>query len=68
MLVARAAPEIAFVPVDNGIAFQSVDLEGFPHRDPAARLIVATALQLGATLVTADQRLHGYAAVSTLRD
>ena len=65
---AEAAPEIAFVPVDNRIALGAVRLEGFAHRDPADRLIVATALDLGATLVTADQRLRSYEAVTTLWD
>lgn len=37
-----------------------------PHRDPADRLIVATARVLGLTLVTADDRLLGTRAVPML--
>jgi len=64
----EALPFLTFVPVDNRIAVRSVHLDGFPHRDPADRLIVATALGLGATVVTADRRLRGYRPLDTLWD
>ena len=63
---AEAVPSFEFVPVDNRIALRAVGLPGFPHRDPADRLIVATALGLGATLVTGDQRLRRYRPVKTV--
>jgi prevent-host-death family protein len=44
----------------------SVRLPAFPSPDPADRIIVATALGLGATLVTADRRIHGYSRVRTV--
>jgi PIN domain nuclease of toxin-antitoxin system len=56
---------LTFVSVDNEIAVRSVQLENFPHRDPADRMIVSTALGLGATLITADARLQMYRAVKT---
>jgi PIN domain nuclease of toxin-antitoxin system len=62
----EAVPFLQFIPVDNRIAFRAVVLEGFPHRDPADRMILATALGLGATLVTADTRLHAFGAVKTV--
>ena len=62
----HAAPEVEFLPVDPWIAVRSVRLAGFPHRDPADRIIVATALTHDATLVTADARLQGYEAVATV--
>lgn len=65
---AEAAPELTFVPLDNRIALRAVALEGFDHRDPADRIIASTALELGATLVTADARLRAYPAVATLWD
>lgn len=46
-------------PVDGDIAIMAVNLHDL-HRDPADRLIVATALALDATLLTADERLLGW--------
>jgi PIN domain nuclease of toxin-antitoxin system len=66
--LAESAPEIAFVPVDNPIAVRAVGLGDFPHRDPADRLIAATALVMGATLITADARLRAYEPLTTLWD
>lgn len=42
--------------IDGGIALLADDLPGF-HADPADRFIVATALAMDATLVTADERI-----------
>lgn len=64
----ETAPEIRFVLVDNRIALRAVRLPEFEHRDPADRMIVATALDLGATLVTADRRLREYLPLATLWD
>ncbi len=61
-------PWLTFVPVDNRIAVGSVFLDGFPHRDPADRIIVATSLSLNATLVTADTRLRHYKPLRTIWD
>jgi prevent-host-death family protein len=64
----EALPFLTFLPVDNRIALRSVHLPDFPNRDPADRIIVATALGMHATLVTADQRLRAYAALKTVWD
>lgn len=64
----QALPFVNWIPVDNAIALRSVGLEDFPHRDPADRFIVATALATGATLVTGDRRLRGYSPLSTAWD
>ncbi len=64
----EALPWFAFIPVDNRIALRSVHLEDFTHRDPADRMIVATALVLNATLITGDHRLRSYGAVRTTWD
>ena len=64
----QSLTSLRFVPVDNAIAVRAVQLPSFPHRDPADRMIVATALGLGATLVTADKRLRSYAPLKTVWD
>ena len=48
------------------IAIESSQLPGEFHRDPADQIIVATARQHGATLVTSDQRILDYEHVRTL--
>lgn len=59
-------PFLRFVPVDNAVALRSVSLPGAFHPDPADRIIVATALLLGATLVSKDERILAYPHVSSL--
>jgi len=62
----ESLPFVEFVPVDNRIAVRSTRLPGEFHSDPADRIIVATALTLGATLVTRDEKLRRYPDVETL--
>ncbi len=62
----EALPYLNFTPVDNGIALRSTRLPPGIHDDPADRIIVATALSLGATLVTKDRRMRAYKPVNTL--
>ena len=50
----------SFMPVDNEIAVKSVELPGEFRKDPADRVIVATARKLAARLVTADDKIRGY--------
>lgn len=45
--------------VDGAIAIRATELMEF-HQDPADRIIAATALELNATLVTADAALLGW--------
>ncbi len=47
------------IPLDGRVALLAARLEGL-HRDPADRFIVATSVQLGATLVTADTQILGW--------
>ena len=62
----EALPFLNFVPVDNRIAIRSTRLPGTLHDDPADRMIVATALALGAELVTKDQKIRRYGHVRTI--
>lgn len=55
-----------FIPVDNTIARMAVELPDPLHADPADRIIIATALSLGATLATRDQKIIDYPHVKTL--
>ena len=57
---------IEFVPVNNAIGAKSVMLPEPFHKDPADRIIVATARELGTTLVTSDSKLRKYPHVKTL--
>ncbi len=57
---------IKFIPVDNKIAAHSVNLPNFSHKDPADRMIVATALSHGAKLVTSDSRILKYPPVQSI--
>ncbi len=61
----QAIEGVRFVPVDNGIALQSTQLPGDFHKDPADRIIVATARRFAARLVTADQKILDYPHVAT---
>jgi PIN domain nuclease of toxin-antitoxin system len=55
-------PGIRLAPLTPGIAIDSENLPGLPHRDPADRALIATARHLGLPLVTRDARILGYAA------
>lgn len=57
---------VSFVPVDVEIAIRSVQLPGAFHRDPADRIIVATARKLAAPLVTVDEKIRAYAHVKSI--
>jgi PIN domain nuclease of toxin-antitoxin system len=55
----EAQPFLSIVPVDARIALRAAELSPV-HKDPADRIIVATALIQGAALVTKDARLRAY--------
>ena len=56
----------SFVPVNNKIAYRSVDLPEPFHKDPADRIIVATALELGAAIISKDEKVRRYTAVKSI--
>jgi PIN domain nuclease of toxin-antitoxin system len=62
----EALPFVQFVPLDNRIALRSNLLEGELHEDPADRIIIATALSLGAPLISKDQKIRDYPHVKTI--
>lgn len=57
---------VQFVPVDVEISLRAVDLPGEFHKDPADRMIVATARKLAVPLVTKDEKIRAYAHVKTI--
>jgi PIN domain nuclease of toxin-antitoxin system len=54
-LLKRAGLEGA--PLELRAAARSYQLSHLPHRDPADRLLIATAIELGCPLVTYDERI-----------
>lgn len=54
------------VPLSHAIALRSEALEGFKSADPADRFLVATAIEHGLKLVTADRAMLDFEAVETL--
>jgi len=61
----EALPFLRFIPVDNRIALKSANLPGQLHDDPADRIIIATTIMLGGTLVTKDDKIRKYQHVRT---
>ena len=51
---------LRLVPLTPRIAHQSTILPGSFHDDPADQIIVATAREEGATILTRDERMLGY--------
>lgn len=60
------APGLRTVALSAEIMIDSTRLPGRLHGDPADRMIVATARQMGAALVTRDQRIIDYAPSASL--
>ena len=57
---------VRFLPVDNEISVKSTALPGDFHKDPADRMIVATARKLAVPLISADNRILQYQHVKTI--
>jgi PIN domain nuclease of toxin-antitoxin system len=62
----QAIETVHLVPVDPEIAVKSVELPGEFHKDPADRMIVATARKFAGPLVTKDEKIRAYAHVKTI--
>lgn len=58
-------PLLIILPLTARIAAESVQLTGF-HRDPADRIIVASARQHGLSLLTADRRIREWGNVKVV--
>lgn len=62
----ESLPILSFIPVDNYIAKNSVSLDADALKDPADRIIAATALHSGLTLITGDQKIRKCGLVKTI--
>ena len=58
--LALALPNLELVSLDPAIAIRSTQLPGEFHADPADRIIVATALERSAVLITPDRQIRAY--------
>lgn len=57
-------PGVEVAPLDHEVALTAAELE--MHGDPADRFIVATALTVGAPLVTKDERIRSLTVIETV--
>lgn len=62
----ESLPYLHFVVVDPQIALRSNALPGPWHADPADRIILATAFELGAALISKDGELRRQQNVQTI--
>ena len=51
---------VEFVPLALSAAARAYQLHHLEHRDPADRLLIATAIELGCPLVTYDDRIRRF--------
>jgi PIN domain nuclease of toxin-antitoxin system len=56
---------VELLPVDTATWLRSLELP-WDHRDPADRVIVATALLQGVPLLTADAMIRGFPGVTAI--
>lgn len=59
-------PKLRLVPLTPSIAYRSTTLPRPFHEDPADQIIVATAREEAAVILTSDQRISSYPHVSSL--
>lgn len=57
---AFASSDINLIPLSPRIAIQSTRLPETPHGDPADRILIATAHEYNAVLITHDQKILDY--------
>jgi PIN domain nuclease of toxin-antitoxin system len=62
----ESLPFLNFAPVDNLIARKANNLPNYNHRDPADRMIIATAITLSGVLISKDPKIRNYSGVSSV--
>lgn len=66
MLRLLSYPAVRLLPITPEIAVRAYSLPEPFHRDPADRILVATALEYSCSLVTSDGRILDYPHVNTI--
>ena len=61
-------PKLRLVPLTPSIAYRSTILPAPFHNDPADQIIVATAREENATIITKDRRIRAYIHVRSMWD
>jgi PIN domain nuclease of toxin-antitoxin system len=64
--LATCPPRVERTPISPAVAAEVANLPAHFHRDPADRIIVATARVLKATLLTSDERIIAAKVVPTI--
>ena len=64
--LALEMPKLRLVPLSPVLAYRSTTLPLPFHDDPADQIIVASAREEGATILTSDERLRSYKYAETL--
>jgi PIN domain nuclease of toxin-antitoxin system len=59
-------PGARLAPLDNEVLIRSTTLPGEFHKDPADRMIVATARKLSVPLISADAWIRAYPLVQSI--
>jgi PIN domain nuclease of toxin-antitoxin system len=58
--------KLQVIPLSPDISYKSTTLQGNFHNDPADQIIVATAIQENATLLTKDNRILNYPFIKSM--
>jgi PIN domain nuclease of toxin-antitoxin system len=66
MDLALKLPGVQLVPLSPRIAVRSSRFEGDSLGDPADRILVATAMDVGCTIVTKDEKIRRYPQVRSI--
>jgi PIN domain nuclease of toxin-antitoxin system len=64
--VALDMPKLRLVQITPGIAYKSTILPGDFHDDPADQIMVATAREENAVIISKDERIRKYAQVKSI--
>jgi PIN domain nuclease of toxin-antitoxin system len=64
--IALDMPKLRLAPLTPAIAYKSTSLPGIFHDDPADQIIVATARDENAVIISKDERIRNYKLVNSI--